>query len=326
MTLVEVLVVIAIIGLLIGLLLPAVQSARESARRAACMNNLKQIGLAMQSHMQSTTRLPAGFMVTGTTPNFLSSIWSQNIRFQGNFVAWGALILPHLDELPVFNRLQLGTQGFEGVQLGMRVTGPADVLGRPRPIYSCPSDQLPTRRRNSPGLIGDFGPSNYVGNFGSNLPPRHHWDGIAGQGIGAHRPRGTLFMNSELSPAQIRDGLSNTLLVGEISTDQKHWGTDGQGAGVWPSVPSQLKFDGMVLRDVHPAHPLNSVLPESVIDMPMGGDDDGFGSKHPGGAGFVLCDGSVRFISNDIDSSSGSPPGLYQRLGDRNDGHPVSGF
>ncbi|MEI7781249.1 MAG: DUF1559 domain-containing protein [Planctomycetota bacterium] len=332
-TLVELLVVIAIIGLLVGMLIPAVQSARESARRTACANNLRQIGLAVQSHIQSTARLPNGFTVTGTTPNFLTSVWSQDIRFQGNFVAWGALILPFLDELNVFNQLQLNTQNFSGVQLGMRVTGPANVLSSPRPVYSCPSDVLPTRRNTLTGLLNGFGPSNYVGNFGSNLPPIGYWDGMSGQGIGANKPRGALFMNSNLSPAHISDGLSNTFLVGEISTGQKHWTyydssaasstLDGQGAGVWASVPAQLKFDGMVLRDVHPNSPLNSLLPESVIEG--GFNDDGFGSKHPGGAGFVLCDGAVRFVSSDIQSSS-SPPGTYQKLGDRNDGLPVTDF
>jgi len=331
-TLVELLVVIAIIGVLVGLLLPAVQSARETARRSACTNNLKQIGLAMHCHVQAKSRLPSGFVVTGTTPNFLTSIWSQDIRFQGNFAAWGTLILPYLEELAVFSQLQLSTQDFAGVPLGMRVTGPSTVLSRPLPVYSCPSDRLPTRRQNLTGLLGGFGPSNYVGNFGSNLPPRATWDAIAGQGIGASQPRGTLFMNSALSPAQINDGLSKTLLVGEISTEQKHWtyfqsaafssNLDGQGAGTWPAVPGQLKFDGMVLRDVHPNSPVNSQLPQATIEG--GNNDDGFGSKHAGGATFLLCDGSVRFLSENIDSSS--MPGTYQRLGDRADGLPIGDF
>jgi prepilin-type N-terminal cleavage/methylation domain-containing protein/prepilin-type processing-associated H-X9-DG protein len=324
-TLVELLVVIAIIGVLVGLLLPAVQAARESARRSLCTNNLKQIGLGMHCHVQAKARLPSGFVVTGTTPNFLTSIYTQDIRFRGGFAAWGMLILPYLEELAVFNQLQLGTQDLNGIPLGMLVTGPATALGRPRPAYSCPSDQLPARRRTLAGLLGGFGPSNYVGNFGSNLPPRQAWDGIAGQGIGAHQPRGTLFMNSELSPARITDGLSKTLLTGEISTDQKHWtyfssadssNLDGQGAGTWPGVPRQLKFDGMVLRDVHPNSPINSQLPQATIDA--GANDDGFGSKHSGGASFLFCDGAVRFLSENIDSST--TPGTFQRLGDRADG------
>ena len=79
----------------------------------------------------------------------------------------------------------------------------------------------------------------------------------------------------------------------------------------------------MVVRDVHPNHPLNSQLPASMINGSEG--QDGFGSKHAGGASFVFCDGAVRFISESIDSSS-SPLGTYQRLGDRADGLQVSDF
>jgi prepilin-type N-terminal cleavage/methylation domain-containing protein/prepilin-type processing-associated H-X9-DG protein len=328
-TLVELLVVIAIIGVLVGLLLPAVQAARESARRSSCTNQLKQIGLAMHNHLSATRAFPSGFVLTGTTPNYDNpAIWSEPMRFEGNFVAWGALILPYLEQQEIFDQLRFTEKSVNGVMLGRLVnTTPAAVLSRALPPYSCPSDRLPTRRRNNTSLLSNFGPSNYVGNFGRGADTR-------GQLCGTRSPNGTLFVNSSLAPRQILDGMSKTLLVGELSSDQKQWtyfGTDsgsldGQGAGTWAGVPNQLKFDGMVVRDVHPDHPLNSTLPESTITNFGGyGDHDGFGSKHSGGANFLFCDGAVRFISESIDSSS-SPLGTYQRLGDRADGMALGDF
>jgi len=325
-TLVELLAVIAIIGVLIGLLLPAVQAARESSRRSLCSNNLKQIGLAMHNHLDANKCFPSGFVLTGTTPNF-SNIWSDPIRFEGGYVAWGAMILPYLEQQEVFNQLTFSERSFSGVMLG-RIIGSKNNLThtRPLPAYSCPSDVLPTRRKNWNFLLGSMGSSNYVGVYGRT-------DGGRGQLCGELNPNGTLFMNSKITPTNVLDGMSKTLLVGELGTDQKHWGyfdsaaasqvLDGQGAGAWPGVPSQFKFDGMVVRDVHPKHPLNSQLPASMIDGDEG--QDGFGSKHAGGGSFVFCDGAVRFISDSIDSSS-SPLGTYQRLGDRADGLQVSDF
>ncbi len=326
-TLVELLVVIAIIGTLVGLLLPAVQTARESARRSACSNNLKQIGLAMHNHLDANKCLPSGFVITGTTPNF-SNIYSDDIRFQGGYVAWGALILPYLEHQDVFSQLTFSERSFNGVMLG-RIVGSRSgsvVHTRPLPAYSCPSDVLPTRRRSWNHVLNYMGTSNYVGVYGRS-------DGGRGQMCGELNPNGALFMNSKIASKNVLDGMSKTLLVGELSTDQKHWtyfesgdqygNLDGQGAGTWAGIPAQLKFDGMVVRDVHPKHPLNSQLSASMI----GGDEgqDGFGSKHAGGASFVFCDGAVRFISEIIDSSS-SPLGTYQRLGDRADGLQVSDF
>lgn len=329
-TLVELLVVIAIIGTLVGLLLPAVQSAREAARQSACSNNLKQIGLAMHNHLDANKSFPSGFVLTGTTPNF-ANIWGDAIRFEGNFVAWGALILPYLEQQEIYDQLTFSEKAFGGVMLGRIVNSksPALVHSRPLPAYSCPSDRLPTRRRAFNSLLNNFGPSNYVGNYGRT-------NGGRGQLCGESAPNGTLYFNSKVTSKDVVDGMSKTLLVGELSTDQKHWSyfdanaasqnLDGQGAGTWAGVPAQLKFDGMVVRDVHPDHPLNSTLPEATISSFAGqGDHDGFGSRHLRGANFVFCDGAVRFLQMSIHSST-APLGAYQRLGDRADGLSVSDF
>jgi prepilin-type processing-associated H-X9-DG protein len=324
------LVVIAIIGVLIGLLLPAVQAAREAGRRSACANKIKQIGLAMHNHLSANKVFPAGFVLTGTTPTLVPHCLNDAIRFEGNQVAWGALILPFLEMQDVYDRITFWEKSFNGIMLGRLVNSAGGEHGRSLPVYSCPSDVLPRRRRTNDLLLGhvasagSFGPSNYVGNYGRG-------DDMRGQLCGGPAPNGALFMNSKIDSRNVLDGMSKTLLVGEVSTDQKHWSyyltnnsnLDGQGAGVWAGVPRELKYDGMVLRDVHPSHPVNSQLPQASIEGNEG--QDGFGSKHPGGASFLFCDGAVRFINQNIDSSS-SPLGAYQRLGDRADGLPVSGY
>ena len=133
---------------------------------------------------------------------------------------------------------------------------------------------------------------------------------------------GVLYGSSAVKIKDILDGTSKVFLVGEISTQQRHWPYSGTPsdfrAGRWPGVEKLLKMDALTLRDVHPNHPLNSQLPDTTLSS-GGGEHDGFGSRHLGGAYFVLCDGAVRFISDSIDSSS-SPLGTYQQLGDKADG------
>lgn len=335
-TLVELLVVIAIIGVLIGLLLPAVQAARESARRAACTNNLKQIGLAMHTHLDAKGKFPNGIVVANTTgPIAFSPTTSSypyctelnGMRTVGKMPAWGALVLPYMEQQDMYENLDFTGTNSNGTITVAGKNG-STAISDPLSTYSCPSDQLPRQRKNNATLLGSMGPSNYVGNFGRGIQ-------IRGQNTGIPDANGVLFVNSAIATKDITDGMSKTFLVGEISTDQKTWGyfqtgstyLDGQGAGVWPGIPGELKNDGMVLRDVDPSHPLNSTLPQASIESANGGggDHDGFGSRHRGGAGFVFCDGAVRFISETIQSAS-SPLGTYQRLGDRADGQPVSDF
>ena len=98
----------------------------------------------------------------------------------------------------------------------------------------------------------------------------------------------------------------------------------GQSAGVWPGIPVELKRDELVIRDVLARHPLNGQFGAAYIASQTYGECDGFGSLHPRGASFVMCDGSVRFIDQNIDSAS-SPLGTYQRLGHRADGLSISG-
>jgi prepilin-type N-terminal cleavage/methylation domain-containing protein len=318
-TLVELLVVIAIIGVLIGLLLPAVQAARESARRSRCQNNLKQLGLAMHSYHDARNKLPPGYMLVPDSS--LGSPWNHR-NLQRRF-GWGMLLLPYLEESSLYDQHAAAIADPAGIMPSPSATN--GLRSRPS-VFVCPSDTLPVVT-----LWGgrDYGSSNYVGCYGRT-------NEMSGQNVGNFdAATGVLHATSKVGFKEITDGTSQTILLGEVSSLERHWGTTIAAAnncpgflgGIWAGIPHELKYDGLVLRDTHPDHPINSRLPTSQLDSGNGGrgDHDGFGSQHPGGALFVFCDGSVRFLNQNIQSSS-SPLGTYQRLGDKADGLPVGDY
>jgi len=336
-TLIELLVVIAIIGVMIGLLLPAVQATREAGRRSACSNKLKQIGLAMHNYHSANKNFPAGILITGGTmmTEVAAASSFATWRFTGGQPAWGAMILPNIEQSDVFDRLVFSpnaspTFGVPSASVAMKtlISSSSAASAQPLPVYACPSDGLKTT-----GLFKDMGPSNYVGNFGlTDTSSTYH--GVGGQRYGSPypNPSGVLYHASKIAIKDITDGTSKTFLVGEVSTQQRGLnqqpGGDmaGQSAGVWPAVPQQLKYDELVVRPCDAGHPLNSQFSDAVIENANGGigECDGFGSRHPGGANFVMCDGAVRFISENIQSAT-SPLGTYQRLSHRADGLAISG-
>ena len=339
MTLIELLVVVTIIGIMVGLLLPAVQAARESARRSACSNNLKQIGVAMHNYHDANKSFPAGILITGGTmmTEVANAGQFDTWRFTGGQPAWGAMILPQLEQSDVSNQLVFSanaspTYSNPAASVAMKtlISSSTAASASPLPIYSCPSDVL---KRTA--LFKNLGPSNYVGNFGVTVvSATMSKPGVAGQAFGNPYPNtsGVLYHASRIATKDITDGTSKTFLVGEVSTQQRGWnqqpGGDmaGQGAGVWPALPEQLKYDELVVRPCDAGHPINSQFSDSVIQNANGGigECDGFGSRHPGGTQFVMCDGAVRFISENIQSAS-SPLGTYQQLSHRADGLSASG-
>jgi prepilin-type N-terminal cleavage/methylation domain-containing protein/prepilin-type processing-associated H-X9-DG protein len=335
-TLIELLVVIAIIGVMVGLLLPAVQATREAGRRSACSNKLKQIGLAMQNHHDARKAFPAGIVLSkelvadGNTSGGLTA-W----RFNSGAPAWGSTILPFIEQSDVYDRLVFSqatwsrysdpSPPLQTAKTTTIVSSSSAVSARPLPVYSCSSDTL-----KQAGFASNLGSSNYVGNYG--VPTAGTWSGVAGQRTGPPLPNthGVLYQGSSISTKDIPDGTSKTFLVGEVSTQQRAWplhaaGEIAQGAGVWAAV-ADLKADDLVLRQCDAGHPINSQFPDDQITMANGGigDSDGFGSRHPGGANFVMCDGAVRFISENIQSAT-SPLGTYQRLSHRADGLAIGG-
>ena len=133
-TLIELLVVIAIIAILIALLLPAVQQAREAARRSTCKNNLKQIGLAMHNYHETFGMFPPGYV-----EEILNTNGGHVADNEGHW-AWNALLLPYLDQAPLFNQLNVGTVPVSTMLNNATVRG---SMQKTLPVFRCPSDTGP---------------------------------------------------------------------------------------------------------------------------------------------------------------------------------------
>jgi len=303
-TLIELLVVIAIIAVLIALLLPAVQSAREAARRIQCTNNLKQTGLAIHNYIDGNNVMPLGSFwihpaseaVDGQPPGSETRhAWSH----------WVAL-LPFLEQGPAYNAYNFNFNIFEWPNTTHNRLGISALW--------CPSDgKIVGHQATSTGYHGSegFTLSSYGGSMGYFLtyPNARVPGGSVAlfdsnyQAIVA-QSNGVLFYSSKTSIADITDGTSNTLLHGE-----RAWGllklpaVNGDDFFWWASgtLSDSLQTE---------MYPLN---PQNKISNLSGGGAGGagfnafitsFSSFHPGGANFVLCDGSVRFIKDTIETWS----------------------
>ena len=333
-TLIELLVVIAIIAILIALLLPAVQQAREAARRTQCKNNLKQIGLAVHNYHDVYNIFP-----TGSVPRHASG---------NNFVnqsAWGwhAFILPQIDQAPLFNTLQVNDRSLYDVTSNRTITPDRNSLSTMFPAlaaFQCPSDTT------GPNLKAGMRRQNFNGSNQSGItgpvnnwrPPTSNYPGVVGfrdinrpRGPGRLAQRGTFYNLSRVRFRDFTDGSSNTLIVGE--RDKRC------GAGSW--IGNRAPLGG----GTHGADFTFGKVSKIINDPVNAGSNnctDGFSSKHVGGAQFLLGDGSVRFISENIDSKPAANNrinrdgamnaadinrcGLYQLLGIRDDGKVIGEF
>ena len=223
-TLIELLVVIAIIGTLVALLLPAVQSAREAARRTQCENNLKQIGLAVNSYVTLGEAFPIGYIAWRNPPGGAAPGW-----------AWSAAILPQLEQGTIYNALNINLP----IDLAANVTVRMSSLAS----YVCPSDRNTGAFSVSSQVIG--GPvgaqtTSYAANGGTS---------------GATQPNGMFRMNKSVRPKQIKDGMSNTFATGERGSFvvQNAWaGALGDGRG-GPEVLAMVSNSGPSPMNPSPA-------------------------------------------------------------------------
>jgi len=333
-TLVELLVVIAIIGILVALLLPAVQAAREAARRMQCGNNLKQIGLAIHNYHDTYKTFPSGWIYAGG-PN--------NVANQETY-AWSVFILPFLEQTPLQDRLY-PSRAFmyqSLVQGGPPSNVRADIVAAATtklPSYICPSDAgasdgLVHTNRHFGGGVGTVAAG--LGNWRVSVS---NYMGVRGHRSNATRniDSGVLFVDSRISFNDILDGSSSTFAVGERDTFYCRSGT-------WVGVrnPNGAGTRGVHVVSGHSQPKLN----QDVISIPWDTADfgcgEGFSSLHPGGAQFVLCDGSTRFVSETISHQPGDAnnngnfnnpqdhmdprAGTYQRLCSRDDGQTVGDY
>lgn len=292
-TLIELLVVIAVIGLLVGLLLPAVQQAREAARRAQCQNNLKQLGLALHNYHDAHATFPPAYVADTRHPARDPVTYDAAPGF-----AWGALLLPQLDQVPLYQQFNFSRPCWDPS---------SSVAGRTSlPVFLCPSDAGPRGSfavKDAAGTtLATFAQSNYVANAGQEEPwgyTREDYTGLAD---------GPFYRNSRTRVADVLDGLSHTVFLGEHSSvlSFKTWVGVVPGAVVCANDPARFPITtcdaAATLVNVHsgpaadeidpvtgfaPIHPPNSPLCH-VCQMY---------AQHAGGAFVLLGDGSVRFIS-----------------------------
>jgi prepilin-type N-terminal cleavage/methylation domain-containing protein/prepilin-type processing-associated H-X9-DG protein len=365
-TLVELLVVIAIIGILVALLLPAIQAAREAARRAQCQNHAKQIALAVLNYDAAKTNFPPGFV---PQPSGVES-WG-----------WAVFALPYLEESGIYDRLSpspVYMAPVDGTRRGQRNLADVFVAGQsnrdeivplqtPLAVFRCPSDGTPPlvpcewsdgscKADNASQAVNKgLWVRSFLANNSSALTPRFlpsasNFVGSRGM-VDAGCPlndttgrcdgRGVLFGGSQITTKDITDGTSRTFMIGERD--------EYCLAGTW--IGARNPSDGAEIHSslwtlAHTAIALNFPTTTAYDTCP-----EGFSSAHPDGAYFAFCDGSVRFIGDDISSSLGpnvkdcvkSPTaflrckprdpadpsnviGVYQRLSWRDDGESTDGY
>jgi len=321
-TLVELLVVIAIIGVLIALLLPAVQQAREAARRMQCSNNLKQIGLAAHNHHDTF----------GTFPN-----GTQGGPRRG--YAWTVFLLPFIEQNSLYESLNIVNHDIHpSASQTDRKAFRQTVLE----AYVCPSDSHPDineRRttwsykdvRDNGRLVA--GTSNYVGNAGTKLLSVE----AGGQQFGtvdenvnlgtfmqAHD--GILFTRSIVRFRDITDGTSNTVFAGERDYNSSSHGNHEASNWVGQKhIGSSKHYNNYTIFRDHGSNVYSMQInsfgnnnSDGAIDSDAVDDGDSWSSAHPGGAMFVLCDGSVKFLPETISDIT------FASYCSRNDGNPIS--
>lgn len=348
-TLIELLVVIAIIAILIGMLLPAVQKVRESAARAKCQNNLKQLGLAMQNYHSAYNCFPASSTApTNTNPPlpagalyFINGSWSAL-----------AIMNPYLEQTAIYNLLDTTVpmyystgpgsyQIYQGYQTGKdnRQAVTATV-----PIFLCPSDKVAVAQ-NTYGIA--LGQTNYAVNIGSGLLPN---------ASNANLPTdGPFYPESRIPLTNITDGSSNTVAMSEST---RGTGQFGFGAPRPAPVDPKTTYVSMSYGNANPFsdascanagvaniinytdlrgftwaqgeircgsydhhYTPNSVSPDCIgYSGTTANAWRGARSYHAGGVNVVLCDGSVRFVSDSVNATT------WQALSTRAGGETVSNY
>ena len=313
---VELLVVIAIIAVLVGLLLPAVQAAREAARRMACGNNLRQIGIGMHHHLDATGGFPPGRINVGD-PDFESG--------------WQALLLPFVEQGNVLD----GYAFHRKWSNEKNQPATATIV----PTYVCPSTPG-TRGTPTTDMLDDrgidytplpFGPSDYAA---INTVRRSCWvaqgDDMPGAGrraqAGALWPRDhrdPILIGRWIRPAEIFDGLSQTIMIAEAAGRPTLWVTGRETPNPDPGEPwtgLTLVKEGWGWADIQDSFSLDYADPvtgrgnktddDPPYEVTLRGDTSGvmnvtndgeIYSFHPGGAMMLRCDGSVDFVSQSID-------------------------
>ncbi len=300
-TLIELLVVIAIIAVLIALLLPAVQQAREAARRTQCKNNLKQIGLAMHNYHDANLKFPTGGARLNFDPN-------------GNGHSCWIAILPFVDQAPLYNQWNFNAAGEGDASWGAAAPNASLAISARIPWLQCPSSTLPQFGQEANpiqlscyfGMAGALSFGNYTSAAGSTVDNGN---------LGISSNSGMIPNLSNKAIRDCTDGTSNTILVAEISGIIKD--TTGNKADCRPGAElgwTAGPFNGWdigpnVCNTTVAYAPNSAVLGSNGVLAAVAGSFNGrygqsntpLSSFHVGGFHVLLTDGTVRFISNNID-------------------------
>ena len=301
-TLVELLVVIAIIGILVALLLPAIQAAREAARRSQCVNNMKQISLALLNYEHSKKRFPAARKgCDAINPSYPGIDCPSKISSAGYELAYhgaSALvsILPYIEEQALYDQFRIDVvtiwDGVAGCKWCTEPDVKAAVAIRPG-AYACPSDgelpQLAEWKHEVPAR-NDIATCSYAMVAGSQGPPN--------TAALKYQNDGVFFYNRRFKVAEITDGLSHTLFAGETIK-----GDTAIGSNIW----SNGNRGNSTMRTTR--NPLNTPPGEdggggvitSTATTPPNIANCAFQSRHPGGGNFAYGDGHITFIPDAID-------------------------
>lgn len=311
-TLVELLVVIAIIGVLVGLLLPAVQASREAARRVQCSSNVRQLAIAVLNYEAAKKKFPLGV----ETKSGSQDGWG-----------WCAFLLPFFEQESLYSGLLPNNPtSFQDALVDATKRGLVQTV---LPPTKCPSDDAPAlnaaRVMNGGGVSVALATANYVGIRGLDWISRPDGGGAFNHGTAT-------------TVRSITDGLSQTLMLGEKAYSDKGRGlrrssiwAGGMVSTVASCASRSAECSAGVLSSTRYKINTGEMLFTDPLDPPglTHWPPNACSSNHNGLATYALCDGSVRSISENIESYVGDPAdpstwGVYQKLGQRNDGLVVN--
>lgn len=297
-TLIELLVVIAIIAILIGLLLPAVQKVREAAAKLQCQNNLKQLALGVQNYISTFQTFP-----TSSAP------WVNN----NNGFGWIFRTLPYLEQEGIYNQIMPYESGSMFAGGGLLNPACRTAIASPVKTLYCPSDGSALPGSPVETKMWQMDPfkvtlTNYKGSMGDNR---------MGGGSSIHQGRepdchnsspcpGIFFRNSFQTPVtldQIKDGTSNTMMIGEDTPIENYHSAAFYANGDYASTHAPLNY---VPKPSTPGDWWNVIS---------------FRSKHSGGANFAFVDGSIKFLTNNIDYAN-----VYKPLSTKNIGEVIPNY
>jgi len=311
-TLIELLVVITIIGVLVALLLPAVQAAREAARRARCVNNLKQLGIALHNYESANGCFPMG---TPTTIANFSAGWieaGEYLEGHSIFVA----VLPQMEQQALYNAVNFSTN----IYLASNMTVQRAQIN----ALLCPSDsaahmiEKPDAWWDTDFKVSSSGLAHgsYAGCTGTWCHSGWGEPGSLPLATLAAQDNGIFYANSRTRIAGITDGTSNTMMLGERITftnyerEVNFWVDGSLGESLFDTLTAMNPQRLVSVASLKP------VTARGYEDNPLWNSAS---SRHPGGSNFMMADGSVRFLKETIDGwpvdQFGNPTGVIDPSG-----------